>query len=79
MKIAKLANGEITISKAVEETEVEAEVTEGSTTLKKVLDQSSRISVGAEISGTKIPSGSTVLAAITNLATKGEITISNKG
>jgi Tfp pilus assembly protein PilX len=67
-------NGEITISKAVEETETEAEVTEGSTVLKKV-SPTSGISVGTEISGTKITSGSTVTST-TNLAAKGEITIS---
>jgi Tfp pilus assembly protein PilX len=66
--------GEITISKAIEETETEVEVTEGSTTLKKV-SPTSGISVGSEISGTKITSGTTVTST-TNLATKGEITIS---
>jgi hypothetical protein len=68
--------GEITISNAIEETEVEAEVTEGSAVLKKV-SPTSGISVGAGISGTKIPSGSTVTST-TNLATKGEITISKE-
>jgi Tfp pilus assembly protein PilX len=66
--------GEITISKAIEETETEVEVTEGSTILKKV-SPTSGISVGSEISGTKITSGSTVTST-TNLATKGEVTIS---
>ena len=74
--IANLATkGEITISNAVEQTEVEAEVKEGSTILKNVTPTSG-ISDGAEISGTKIKSGSTV-TSIANLATKGEITISN--
>ena len=68
--------GEITISKAVEETEAEVEVTGGSEVLKKV-SPTSGITVGAEISGTKIKSGTTVTNT-TNLATKGEITISNK-
>ena len=75
-KITNLATkGEITISHAVEETEIEVEVTEKSTTLKKV-PTTSHISQGAEISGTKIKSGTTV-SSITNLATKGEIVISN--
>ena len=76
--IANLATkGEITISNAVEQTEVEveAEVTEGSAILK--VSKTLSISVGAEISGTKIKSGSTV-TSIANLATKGEITISEK-
>ena len=59
----------------VTETKAEAEVTEGSEVLK--VPTTSSISVGAEISGTKIKSGSKVTST-TNLATKGEITISNK-
>jgi Tfp pilus assembly protein PilX len=74
--IANLATkGEITISNAAEETEAEVEVTEGSAVLKKV-PPTSGISVGSEISGTKIPSGSTV-TSIAKLSS-GEITISEK-
>jgi Tfp pilus assembly protein PilX len=71
--ITNLAKGEITVNNAGEETETEVEVTEGSTTLKKV-SPTLGISVGTEILGTKIKSGTTV-TSVANLA-KGEITIS---